>query len=51
MNRDLADVLGNFVNRVFKFCDARFGGAVPGGGAPGELEERLFANVDGDRPI
>ena len=30
MNKDLADVLGNFVNRVTKFCEARFDGKVPG---------------------
>jgi len=47
INRDLADVLGNFVNRIGKFAETRFGGAVPAGGAPGELEERLFAEVSG----
>ena len=26
VNKDLADVLGNFVNRVTKFCGARFDG-------------------------
>ena len=26
INKDLADVLGNFVNRVTKFCEARFDG-------------------------
>jgi methionyl-tRNA synthetase len=45
VNRDLADVLGNFVNRILKFCEARFDGAVPEGGEPGELEARLFAQV------
>jgi methionyl-tRNA synthetase len=29
VNKDLADVLGNFVNRVTKFCAARFDGKVP----------------------
>ena len=38
VNRDLADVLGNFVNRILKFCEARFGGVVPAGGEPGPLE-------------
>ena len=33
MNKDLADVLGNFVNRVTKFSAARFGDDVPDGGA------------------
>jgi methionyl-tRNA synthetase len=29
VNKDLADVLGNFVNRVLKFAAARFDGVVP----------------------
>jgi len=45
VNRDLADVLGNFVNRILKFCEARFDGAVPAGGEPGELEHKLYADV------
>ncbi len=44
-NRDLADVLGNFINRILKFNEARFDGRVPEGGEPGELEEKLFAEV------
>ncbi len=32
VNKDLADVLGNFVNRVTKFCAARFDGKGAGGG-------------------
>jgi methionyl-tRNA synthetase len=44
-NRDLADVLGNFVNRILKFCESRFDGVVPDGGAPGALEEKLYADV------
>jgi methionyl-tRNA synthetase len=31
VNKDLADVLGNFVSRVTKFCRSRFGEAVPEG--------------------
>ena len=45
INRDLADVLGNFVNRILKFCETRFDGVVPDGGEPGPLEEALFADV------
>ncbi|MGE5565709.1 MAG: methionine--tRNA ligase [Parcubacteria group bacterium] len=45
VNRDLADVLGNFVNRIVKFCESRFEGRVPEGGEPGPLEEKLFADV------
>ncbi|MDV7142852.1 methionine--tRNA ligase [Tropicimonas sp. TH_r6] len=32
VNKDLADVLGNFVSRVTKFCRSKFGEAVPAGG-------------------
>ncbi|HSZ52574.1 MAG TPA: methionine--tRNA ligase [Caulobacteraceae bacterium] len=45
VNRDLADVLGNFVNRILKFAEARFGGVVPEGGEPGSLEAKLYAEV------
>jgi methionyl-tRNA synthetase len=44
-NRDLADVLGNFVNRICKFCEARFEGVVPAGGEPGPLEAKLHADI------
>jgi methionyl-tRNA synthetase len=46
VNKDLADVLGNFVNRVTKFCVARFDGKVPGEGAYGEEEHALIAEMD-----
>ncbi|MFA7434504.1 MAG: methionine--tRNA ligase [Gemmobacter sp.] len=46
VNKDLADVLGNFVSRVTKFCRARFGEAVPEGGAWGEREQALVAEID-----
>jgi methionyl-tRNA synthetase len=45
VNRDLADVFGNFVNRITKFCEARFGGQVPAGGEPGPLEDGLVRDV------
>ncbi len=45
VNRDLADVLGNFVNRILKFNETRFEGRVPAGGEPGPLEEKLYADV------
>ena len=41
VNKDLADVLGNFVSRVTKFCRSKFGEAVPEGGKAGPLEESL----------
>jgi methionyl-tRNA synthetase len=46
VNADLADVLGNFVNRILKFTESRFEGVVPAGGEPGELEARLAADVE-----
>src|SRR5262249_606864 len=46
VNKDLADVLGNFVNRVTKFCAARFEGKVPAEGAYGEEEAVLTAELD-----
>jgi len=45
VNADLADVLGNFVNRILKFTESRFGGVVPEGGQPGELGTKLEAEV------
>ena len=45
VNKDLADVLGNFVNRIAKFNEARFEGLVPAGGEPGPLEAKLHADV------
>jgi methionyl-tRNA synthetase len=47
INKDLADVLGNFVNRILKFCETRFEGVVPDGGQPGELERKLYAEISG----
>jgi methionyl-tRNA synthetase len=41
VNKDLADTLGNFVNRTLRFTERRFGATVPDGGAPGEAEEAL----------
>jgi len=46
VNKDLADVLGNFVNRVTKFCVSRFDGKVPGEGEYGEEELALIAEMD-----
>jgi methionyl-tRNA synthetase len=41
VNKDLADVLGNFVSRVTKFCRSRFGETVPAGGDYGPDEAAL----------
>ncbi|MFJ3498202.1 methionine--tRNA ligase [Streptomyces sp. NPDC086091] len=45
VNKDLADTLGNFVNRVLSFSRKRFGDAVPEGGVPGEAEARLGEEI------
>jgi len=47
VNADLADVLGNFVNRILKFTETRFDGVVPSGGADGPLEFKLHKDVLG----
>ncbi|GGK33947.1 methionine--tRNA ligase [Nocardia camponoti] len=41
VNKDLADVLGNFVNRVLTFSHKRFGDQLPAGHEPGEAEREL----------
>jgi methionyl-tRNA synthetase len=41
VNKDLADNLGNFVNRVLTFSRKRFGGQVPAGYSSGEHERQL----------
>ncbi|MCA0920122.1 methionine--tRNA ligase [Pseudooceanicola nanhaiensis] len=46
VNKDLADVLGNFVSRVTKFCRSKFGEVVPEGGSYGPAEEALIAEID-----
>ncbi len=38
VNSDLANVLGNFVNRITKYAVSKFDGAVPAAGAPGADE-------------
>ncbi|MTH35366.1 methionine--tRNA ligase [Paracoccus limosus] len=43
VNKDLADVLGNFVSRITKFCRAKFGEVIPEGGSYGPEEEALIA--------
>ncbi|TNF17700.1 MAG: methionine--tRNA ligase [Rhodobacteraceae bacterium] len=45
VNKDLADVLGNFVSRVTKFCRSKFGEAVPEGGTWGAREEALIGHL------
>ena len=45
VNKDLADVLGNFVSRVTKFCRSKFGETVPEGGTYGEAEAAVTAEI------
>ena len=45
MNKDLADVLGNFVSRVTKFCRSKFEEEIPAGGEWGPEEEALIARL------
>ncbi|MCX7560829.1 methionine--tRNA ligase [Sulfitobacter sp. F26204] len=44
-NKDLADVLGNFISRITKFCRSKFGESVPAGGSFGASEEALIADL------
>lgn len=45
VNADLADVFGNFVNRILRFTESRFEGRVPDGGEDGPLEARLRVDI------
>ncbi len=45
VNKDLADTLGNFVNRVLSFSKKRFGEEVPQGSAAGEAEAKLGEQI------
>ena len=46
VNKDLADVLGNFLNRLTRFTASRFDGKVPEGGTYGPDELALIAELD-----
>ena len=46
VNHDLADVFGNFVNRIAKFCQARFESRVPDKGDYGLLEKETTASLE-----
>lgn len=46
VNKDLADVLGNFVNRILKFTETRFDGVIPAPlSEPGPLEAALVSKM------
>ncbi|EBA16706.1 methionyl-tRNA synthetase [Roseobacter sp. SK209-2-6] len=45
VNKDLADVLGNFVSRITKFCRSKFGEEVPAAGEFGPEEDALIEEL------
>ena len=45
VNSDLANVLGNFVNRITKYCVGKFDGKVPAGGEAGAAEDWLVKEL------
>ncbi|KIZ19477.1 methionine--tRNA ligase [Streptomyces natalensis] len=47
VNKDLADTLGNFVNRVLSFSRKRFGDDVPAGAEAGAAEQKLGEEIAG----
>ncbi|ROU03369.1 methionine--tRNA ligase [Histidinibacterium lentulum] len=46
VNKDLADVLGNFVSRVTKFCRSKFGDTLPEGGEDIPVEADALAEFE-----
>lgn len=46
VNKDLSDVLGNFVNRITRFCASKYGQGVPAGGEWGQTEDQLVASLE-----
>ena len=50
VNSDLANVLGNFVNRITKYCVGKFDGKVPTGGEAGEAEGWLIKELQARIP-
>ncbi|MEE2879531.1 MAG: methionine--tRNA ligase [Pseudomonadota bacterium] len=46
INSDLANVLGNFVNRITKYCASKFDGKVPETGASGEAEQWMISELE-----
>jgi len=45
VNSDLANVLGNFVNRITKYTASKFDGALPSAGTPGEDEAWMMEEL------
>ena len=50
INSDLANVLGNFVNRITKYAVGKFDGKVPEGGKRGEAEDWLVTELSARLP-
>lgn len=46
INKDLNDVLGNFINRVLKMTSSNFGQQVPPKGTTTDVEEALYETLD-----
>ncbi|HYI27899.1 MAG TPA: methionine--tRNA ligase [Bradyrhizobium sp.] len=46
VNKDLADIFGNLVNRIVSFTHRAFDGRIPGGGEPAAPEAALAAELD-----
>jgi methionyl-tRNA synthetase len=46
VNKDLAGIFGNFVQRTLKLTQSKFGNTIPAGGEPGPEEHELYASVD-----
>ena len=44
-NKDLADVLGNFISRITKFCRSKFGESIPKEGTYGPDEAALITDL------
>ncbi len=45
VNKDLSDVLGNFVSRVTKFCNSKWGAVVPEGGEDSDEQTELWVRL------
>ena len=45
INKDLADVLGNFVSRLIKFSKSKFGEHIPVGSAYSDLEKNAILEI------
>ncbi len=51
INSDLANVLGNFVNRITKYTASKFDGKIPDGGETGEAESWIVKELQTRIPV